>query len=170
VTKADVKEGGEGVGPLAGNEVHARFEMERGVPVFFDSVANSGDKAAGFGLQVIGTKGLIDFRIDSQPLAHLVLGSPFMPVKEPRVWTPITSAGAGLPEPIADIKEQTGQHILPAVDLLAAVRDDRPPLCSAADGRIAVEMISAVFESHRLNGQRVPWPLAERQNPLSKLS
>jgi len=31
VTKADIKEGAEGVGPLAGNEVHARYETETGV-------------------------------------------------------------------------------------------------------------------------------------------
>ena len=29
VTRADVKDGAEGVGPLAGNEVHARFDLER---------------------------------------------------------------------------------------------------------------------------------------------
>ena len=170
VTKADIKDGAEGVGPLAGNEVHARYEMESGLPVFFDSVANAGDKAAGFGLQLIGTKGIVDLRIDSQPLAQLLPGSPFLPVAEPRSWTPISSAGAGKPEPIADIKEQTGQHLLPARDLIAAVREDRPPLCSAADGRLAVEMICAVFESHRLSGQRVAWPLATRQNPFSLLA
>ena len=170
VTKADLKDGSEGVGPLAGNEVHARFEMERGVPVFFDSIANAGDKAAGFGLQLIGTKGLVDFRIDTQPVAHFVAGNPFQPTKEPRTWTPISSAGVGQPEPIADIKEQTGQHLIPAKDLIAAMRDDRQPLCSAADGRKIVEMICAVFESHRLNGQRVVWPLVNRQNPLAQLT
>ena len=170
VTKADIKDGPEGVGPLAGNEVHARYEMESGVPVFFDSVANAGDKAAGFGLQLIGTKGIVDLRVDSQPLAQLLPGNPFLPASEPRTWTPISSAGAGKPEPIADIKEQTSQHLLPAHDLIAAIREDRQPLCSATDGRLAVEMICAVFESHRLGGQRVAWPLATRQNPLLLLA
>lgn len=40
VTRADVKRGDEGVGPLAGNEVHARFEMERGCPLFFNFQPN----------------------------------------------------------------------------------------------------------------------------------
>ena len=168
-TKADVKEGAEGVGPLAGNEVHARYETERGVPVFFDSIANAGDKAAGFGLQLIGTKGVIDLRIDEQPLAHLLAGNPFDPVMEPRAWTPITSAGLGQPEPLLDVRSQTGDHLLPGRDLIAAIRDDREPLCSAADGRLVVEMICAVFESHRLGGQRVAFPLANRQNPLAQL-
>jgi predicted dehydrogenase len=169
VTKADVKDGAEGVGPLAGNEVHARYETERGVPVFFDSIANAGDRAAGFGLQLIGTKGIIDLRIDEHPVAHLLPGNPFDPVKEPRSWTPITSAGLGQPEPIADVKEQAGGHLIPGRDLIAAVREDREPLCSAADGRVTVEMICAIFESHRLGGQRVTFPLTNRQNPLAQL-
>lgn len=169
VTKADIKEGSEEVGPLAGNEVHARFEMERGIPVFFDSIANAGDKAAGFGVQLIGTKGIVDFRIDEQPVAQFLPGNPFDPVKEPKTWTPVTSAGLGQPEPITDIKDQTGQHIIPGRDLIAAIREDRQPMCSALDGRTVVEMVCAVFESHRLNGQRVAWPLTNRQNPLAQL-
>lgn len=169
VTRADVKEGAEGVGPLAGNEVHARYETERGIPVFFDSIANAGDRAAGFGLQLIGTKGIIDLRIDEQPLAHLLAGNPFDPVKEPRMWTPISSAGLGLPEPIADVRGQTGDHLLPGRDLISAIRENREPLCSASDGRQIVEMICAVFESHRLGGQRVAFPLTNRQNPLAQL-
>jgi predicted dehydrogenase len=169
-TKADVKDGAEGVGPLAGNEVHARFEMERRVPVFFDSVVNAGVKTAGFGLQLVGTKGIIDLRIDTEPLAQLLPGNPFQPVNEPRTWTPITSAGLGQPEPIADLKDQVAMHLRPARDLIAAMREDRPPICSAADGRVTVEMITAVFESHRLNGQRVTFPLTARQNPLAQLA
>lgn len=169
-TKADVKEGGEGVGPLAGNEVHARFEMESGTPVFFDSIANAGDRAAGFGVQLIGTKGIIDLRIDEHPIAHLLAGNPFDPVKEPRTWTAITSGGLGQPEPMADVKEQSGGHLIPGRDLIAAIRENREPLCSAQDGRVTVEMISAVFESHRLGGQRVAIPLTNRQNPLAQLA
>ena len=169
-TKADVKEGAEGVGLIAGNAVHARFEMERGMPVFFDSIANAGAKTSGFGLQLIGTKGIIDLRFDTDPIAHLMAGNPFQPEKEPRAWVPITSAGPGQPEPIADCKDQVSSHLLAARDLLAAIREDRAPLCSAADGRTVVEMIMAVFESHRLNGQRVTLPLASRQNPLAQIS
>ena len=89
---------------------------------------------------------------------------------EPRIWTPITSAGLGQPEPIADVKSQIGDHLRPGRDLLAAIREDREPLCSAADGRVIVEMICAVFESHRVGGARVTFPLTNRQNPLAQLS
>jgi len=169
VVKADLKDGAEGVGPLAGDEVHARFEMDRGFPFFFDSVADAGDAKAGFGLQVIGPKGVIDLRADREPLAHLIEGSPFNPTKEPRAWVPISSDGVGKPEPVATMAADLAAHLLAGRDLLAAIKEDRPPLCDGTAGAATVEMICAVFESHRLGGQRVPLPLKTRANPLTLL-
>ena len=168
-TRADVKDGAEGVGPLAGNQVHARFEMACGVPAFFDSVQNAGVKSAGFGLQLVGTEGVINLRCDQEPAAYLMAGSPFHPVPEPRTWIPISSAGPGKPEPIAGLGKLLSSHVLPGRDLIAALREDRDPLCSASAGGMIVEMITAVFESHRLGGARVPLPLKTRQNPLALL-
>lgn len=169
VTKADVKDGDEGVGPLAGNAVHARFEMERGFPAYFDSVQGAGNSAAGFGIQLIGTGGIIDLRADKEPTAHLLAGSPFQPVTDPRAWQVITSGGVGQPEPVKDIRMRVGGHHGPARDLIAAIREDRSPLCSLDDARVTVEMIMAVFGSHCLGGGRVGWPLKERGNPLASL-
>src|SRR6185503_13293420 len=64
VTKSHVKEGAEGLGPLAGNEVHARFEMERGPVAYFDSLANDGTNSEGFGLRIVGSAGVIDMKCD----------------------------------------------------------------------------------------------------------
>jgi predicted dehydrogenase len=83
-TKADVKDGAEGIGPLTGTEVHARFEMSNGVPFFFDSLKEARlkkpayDDPASFGLQVFGNEGVIDFRMDQEPFAWIQTG------KEPR--------------------------------------------------------------------------------------
>lgn len=169
LTKADVVEGAEGIGLLAGNEVHARYAMERGMPVYFDSVQNAGVKEAGFGLQIIGTKGIVDFRIDVEPLAHFLPGSPFQPMKEPRAWQPITTAGIGKPEPIADLGKNVAGHLTAAADLIAAIRENREPICHAEEARTTIEVVSAVFESHRQGGKRVSLPLVERGNPLAKL-
>jgi predicted dehydrogenase len=163
---ADVQQGAEAVGPIAGDRLHARYEMENGSVAYFDSIRSAGVPAANFGLQVIGNKGLIDFRIDVEPLAHFVAGNPFQPTKEPRPWTPISSAGIGKPEPIADLKTQVANHVLPARDLIAAIEQDRPTLCSAEDGRVTVEMITAVFASHVREGARVSIPLGSREHPL----
>ncbi len=170
MTKADIKEGDEGIGPLAGNEVHARFEMADGLPAYFDSVQNAGVKTAGFGVQIIGTEGIIDLRIDNEPLAHLLAGSPFGPNDKARTWVPITTAGLGKPEPVTDILKQVGGHVAAGRDLLAAVKENREPLCSAKDARLTMEMTMGIFESHRLNSQRVELPLKDRRHPLTRLS
>lgn len=169
VTRAEVKAGDEGIGPLAGNEVHARFELSGGLMFYFDSIKDAGVREAGFGLQIIGTKGVIDFRADKEPLAHLLPGSPFQPSAQTRQWIPITSGGVGKPEPVADLARLLSSHELAGRDLIGAVEQNRAPLCDAMQGRQTVEMISAVFESHRLGGQRVELPLKTRVNPLTLL-
>jgi predicted dehydrogenase len=167
ITKAEVKDGDEGIGALAGNEVHARFELAQGIPLFFDSVQSAGVKEAGFGLQIIGTKGVIDFRIDQEPVAHLRPGNPFQPDMQARPWLPITTAGIGKPEPIVNLGKKLSSHEAAGLDLIAAIQENRAPLCDAVQGRQTIEMICAVFESHRLNGQRVTLPLKSRVNPLT---
>ena len=169
VTRDDIRDGAEGVGPLGGNALHARWDMAGGVPAYFDSRQNAGVSAANFGLQLIGTTGLIDLRIDTHPIAHLVPGSPFQPTKDPRPWIPISSAGPGEPEPIENCATLVASHRLAARDLLAAIRENRAPLCSIHDARLTMEMILATFESHRLGGQRVAFPLTVTGNPLALL-
>ena len=169
ITKADIKEGAEGIGLLAGNEVHARYELAKGLTLYFDSIQNAGVKEAGFGLQIIGTQGIIDFRIDQEPLAHLLPGNPFDPKLGPRAWIPITTGGVGKPEPISDLGRKISSHEAAGRDLIAAIKENRLPLCDAIQSRQTIEMISAVFESHRHEGKRVRLPLASRVNPLTLL-
>ena len=40
-------------------------------------------------------------------------------------------------------------HALQIRDFVRAVREDRPPLVTGADGRAVVELFAAVYESHR---------------------
>jgi predicted dehydrogenase len=162
---SDVRQGGDAIGAIAGNELHARWETESGTPVFFDSVKRAGTPA-GFGIQFIGNNGLIDVRIDQPSLAHLCEGSPFKPTDQPRAWTPITTAGVGKPEPIANLREQIASHAIPGRDLIAAIQENREPLCGAENGRETIEMIAATFASHR-SGQRVTLPLKDREHPLN---
>ncbi len=169
VTREDVQEGDEGLAPLAGNAVHARFEMETGVPLFFDSVKDAGSKSAGFGLQLICSEAVVDLRADTEPAAHVRTGNPFRPSGVATPWIPVTSGGMGRPEPLENIQQLTAGHGLPAADLLDAIEQKRDPLCGLAAGKTSVAMISAVFESHRLGSRRVEFPLQTRVNPLTLL-
>ena len=65
--------------------------------------------------------------------------------------------------------EEVHNHVTPAKDLVQAIHENRQPLCDLTEGGITVEMICAVFESHRQNGSAVPIPLKERENALAKL-
>lgn len=162
----DLRSGDEGIGPIAGNEVHARFEMAGGIPLFFDSIKDRGDKDAGFGLQIIGTTGVIDFRIDTAPLAQIRRGNPHHPTAQGQPWQPISSAGIGQPEPLPQLASRLASHQVCGEDLVDAILGQRQPLCSAAEGRTTVEMICSIFESHRQNGARISWPLKNRDHPL----
>lgn len=166
VGREDVFDGAEGIGPLAGDEIHARFDLEKGFPLYFDSIKDAGVAAAGFGFSIVGSEGVIDFRADEEPAFHIVQGSTSPLVRRELAWLPVTSGGIGVPEPIADVNGLVMNHILPARDLLASIAEGREPLCSARDGALTVEMICSVFDSHRQGGGRVELPLSARGNPL----
>jgi predicted dehydrogenase len=168
-TKDHIIDGSEGIGALAGNAAHARFEMEDGRPLFFDSVQGAGAKETGFGLQIIGTQGVIDLRIDKEPLIFVRLGSPFDPQQPSQPWQIITSEGIQEKEPIAGLGSYLSSHVAAGEDLIAAIEENRAPLCDAVAGRTTIEMVCAVLESHRHGGQRTALPLKTRVNPLTLL-
>jgi predicted dehydrogenase len=165
-TKADITPGAEGLGPLLGDEIHASFRMERGMMAHFSSVRLAGEKSAGFGVQVIGSKGVIDLRMDTDPTAQILRQSVLSPVKSPLEWQAISTAGVGIPEPDAEAFQRVNNHRTPAMDLRDAIRDKRAPLCSAEDGRTVMEMTFGVFASHVQGGRIIPLPLKERGHPL----
>jgi predicted dehydrogenase len=169
VVKEDVAEGPEGLGPLAGNEVHARYEMSKGVIATFDSIANDGTENAGFGVQLIGSKGIVSIQADRDPVAHFVPGNPFQPTREARPWIPITTAGVGVAEADPALVREVEEHVVAIRDLIAACDEGRAPRCDAGAGAATVEMICAVFESHRQGARAVGFPLEERENALLRL-
>ncbi|MEO8494672.1 MAG: Gfo/Idh/MocA family oxidoreductase, partial [Planctomycetota bacterium] len=59
VTKEDVAEGAEGIGPLAGDSLTAMYGMDNGVTAYFASTRNMGIKSR-FGLQIFGSEGIIE--------------------------------------------------------------------------------------------------------------
>ena len=168
VTAADVHEGPEGIGPLAGDSVHAMYRLENGVTAYFDSTRNGAGSPTRFGLQIFGSKGVLQmFNTGHIPDVYFLPDSSWSPGRSGVDWIPVTSAGVGKPEPLPN-GGLHGGNLLAVRDLIACVEEDRQPLTSIYAARTATEMIVAVFESHRL-GKRVEFPLANRQNPLTML-
>src|SRR2546421_740325 len=84
----------------------------------------------------------------------------------PRIAT-CARAGLGRPERLRDGGLGVGNQWI-AKALIEAIEKARQPLGSMYDGGAALEMIGAVYESHRLRG-RVGLPLKNRQHPLTML-
>lgn len=169
IQKEDVVEGPEGIGPLAGDNVHAMYRLKSGAVGYFDSVRDGLGRPNRFGIQIYGTKGVVQL-FDPGHLPDMFYlpdsswGQGRSKVKE---WIPITSAGVGKPE-VLENRRVEGGNVLAVKDLIAAVEEDRQPQSSIDEARTAMEMIFAVFESQRL-GTAVPIPLANRENPLAML-
>ncbi len=108
-------------------------------------------------------------QLTTGPLAatYLLEDPSWFPGRSKVAWQEITSAGIGKPEPLKDGGVVMG-NVWIVQDLMEAIEKDRQPLGSAYDGRAALEMILAVYESHRAGGP-VELPLKNRQHPLTLL-
>ncbi len=166
VTKADVSEGNEGIGPLAGDTIHATYALPQGVAGYFSSVRGAGTNPSRFGIQIFGSGGVLEV-LSGHPAECWLLQDPaWSPGRSGKSWVKVSSGGVGQPETLP----ATGLHggnVLAVNDLLDCIeKPDQQPRCSMYDGRWTVEMISAVFDSQRLQ-RTVTLPLENRQGPLT---
>ncbi len=167
VTRDDVKEGAEGIGPLAGDNIQARFTFPGGVFGHFASRRSMGGKPSRFALQVFGSKGVIEMVSGYLKPAYILRDSSWSPRRSGKSWEAITSAGIGKPETRSDGNYEGG-HIAAITDLMKSIEQQQVTRCSAEDCRGIVEMTAAIFESHRLD-RPVDMPLKTRVNPLTLL-
>jgi predicted dehydrogenase len=166
IAKKHVHKGNEGIGPLAGDTVHAIYGMPNSVTAFFASRRNAGGNPSRFGLQIFGSQGVIEILTGYLPEAYLLPDPSWSPGRSGGKWISISSAGVGKPETLTG-DNHTGNEVA-CRDLISAVEQDRLPECNMLEGRMTVEMIASVFESCRLGGP-VTIPLANRKNALSLL-
>jgi predicted dehydrogenase len=167
MTRADVRDGNEGIGPLAGNHITAMYGFDRGVIGHFASVRTT--RAAGesdrFGLTIHGSRGVIQLTTGSLPPAYFLADPGWFPGRSRANWQEITSNGSGKEETLKD--GGLGQaNVWIVRDLMDAIERDRQPRGSVYDARAALEMILAVYDSQRL-GRTVELPLVNRRHPLT---
>lgn len=164
ITRSDVVEGNEGIGPLAGDAVRAMYGMSLGVTASFQSYRGLAGKSSRFGIQIYGSAGILEIATGYLPNVQYLDDPGWCPGRSNAAWQSVSSAGIGLPEPITNEKEFGGNHAAVA-DLIEAIEEDRQPLCGMYDARKAIEMIIACYASAKTNAA-VTFPLAERDNPL----
>jgi predicted dehydrogenase len=168
VTKSEVVTGAEGIGPLAGDNVQARYSFPGGAYGHFASRRAMAGSPWRFAIQVFGSKGIIEMESGYLAKAYILRDSSWSPGRSGKSWEPITSAGVGKPEPRTDGTYEGG-HVAAINDLIDSVKHNRPTKCSAEDCRSIIEMIAAVFESHRVGGP-IELPMTTRVNPLTLMT
>ncbi len=167
VTKNQVRDGAEGIGPLAGDEIHAMYRFGGTTTGYFSTERARHGAAARFGLQIFASKGILTMTTSALPQVGFVEDPAWQPGYSKTPWKKITSAGIDKPETLSDAGQSLGNRLI-ALDLIRAIETDSQPKGSMYDGRAALEMILAVYESHRLNAP-VELPLKNRKHPLSFL-
>lgn len=161
ITQADAVPGPEGIGPMAGDAIAAMFGLGGGPTGYFSSVREAGLKQPNFGLTIVGTKGAIHIRPDHIPVAYL-REAPLWRIDKPHPWKPIGAEGVVESLPSLTDAERSVERAnwvrRAAVDLLAAIAEDREPETGMFAGRTTVEMTAAIYAS-ALSGRRIDWPL-----------
>jgi len=165
--KGDVVEGREGLGPLVGDHIQAQFQFGQGVAGYFASRRGQGGSPSRFARQIYGSKGVIDYPSGYLPAVTFLPDPGWAPGRGNSKWLRVTSQGVDKPETEPGGNAQG--NVVAVRDLLQAIREHRQPLCNVYEGRQTVEMILAVFESHR-QSKPVALPLEMRdKHPLTLL-
>jgi predicted dehydrogenase len=173
VNSDDVYEGAEEIGPIAGNEIGAYITFQNGIVGHFESRQGfSDDKkdfTRSFGLEIHGTKGIISIRNSPEGELYLYPHGIWIPDEAHAKWERIH-----LPDWERGPDGKPNNHMamcneIIARQLISAIENDRDVEIAptGADARAAVEMIMAIFESHRRKS-RIELPLKNRENPFAE--
>jgi predicted dehydrogenase len=162
VTKQHVREGNEGIGLIAGDEIHAAYRFANGIMGYFSTRRSRDGAGARYGIQVFGTKGVLAMTMSALPTVRLLESPTWTPEANSPGWTVFASTT----ESELD-KEALGNRLI-AEDLIRAIETDTATKCGPRDGRWTLEMIMGAYESHRLN-KPVTLPLENRRHPLGLL-
>lgn len=168
VVAGDVRAGAEGIGPLAGDEMQAMYRFDGPATGYFSTDRARHGAAERYGLHVYGSRGILTMTAGAVPEIWFVEDPSWQPGRSKAPWKRISTVGIDRPEPLSDPDHRFGNRLI-ATDLIRAIETDTQPQGGMYDGRAALEMILAVYESHRLNAP-VSLPLQNRKHPLSLLT
>lgn len=166
-TIVDAKESSsDKVGPVVGDDIFASFAMDSGVNVTFRSRVGL-EKAVGpFGMEIIGSRGIVRLLSGFAPVISLLTDPNRAPTTRTENWKDWT--GGVDPATEATFEGLTGydaSHRRVVRDWLQAITENREPLGSGERAMKAIEMAHGVFQAG-ITGQRVEFPLVKRTHPL----
>ena len=169
-TIEDKRRPGEPVGPVAGDALAASYGFAQGVHATFHSRANvSRAGRSPYGLLLQCEEATVNIRSGE---VYVYPSSVIVPDSAERHWDKVWVEDWHFypdhrPREMRD-RLLRGNKIL-VTDLLRAIEEDRSPMSSGHDARMALEMIQGIYASHFAGGARQAIPLQDRKHPLGKL-
>lgn len=172
LNSSHVRQGAEGIGPLAGDRVDAMFGFAKSPVVgYFASSRpkDAADRNRRFSFFIYGTKGVIEIQHGWLAPTFWLNDATWTTASGKSSWKKITSAGVDQPETLTSKGGLHEANRLIVQDLMKSIETDTQPKCSVYDGRAALEMILAVYASASANNM-VTLPLPDRSaHPLKRL-
>jgi len=142
-------------GFVAGDNAPSYFYFRNGV---YAMVHSFGD----FGLELIGTKGRMILKEGYHPNPYPCLFAIW--TSDNPSWQPITTESNELIDPW----RLKPAYVRMVQEMIDCIEEDREHYSNGKEGRAALELIMAVYESQR-TGARVKLPLINRINPLKQM-
>jgi predicted dehydrogenase len=146
----------EPVGPVAGDCINSYFAFKNGVSGFFESRRDQAGSGR-YGMEIVGSEGIFSLRGDVANRLMVYPHPVLLPSNPDQEWEAID----------LDQTPFSSGNELAIRDLIDAIENDRKPISAAEDAVAALEMILGAYES-QLSGQRVPFPITNREHPLSR--
>jgi hypothetical protein len=163
ITVRDAHAATENIGPVAGDDIVAQFTFPNGVNASFTSRARNRAVAEHWNMEFIGTKGTVKILMDIAPRVYALKGGSWTAQGKTNEWRPLDNDPTlGLTASEMSVV-RANQRVVD--DWLAAIMENRDPICSGYAGMKALEMAMAVFAAG-LARQRVEFPLKNRSHPL----
>jgi predicted dehydrogenase len=164
VTARNVRSATEGIGPILGDDIEAQFAFPRGVTGSFTSRGKARQILGDWGLHLVGSKGVIRVLTGVVPGVYLRQTAESSANGRADQWRPL--------EDDPTLNWSADQRAFPNAnrrlldDWLAAMDEDREPICSGYNAMKAIEFCMGVFEAGLSRG-RVTFPLKNRKHPLA---
>lgn len=168
LSAADVKPGGEQVGPIGGNNLTGYYSFPGGAAGTFESYVSRGSGRI-MGLWFEGTEGTLTLHGGFAKQAYLCKTPQWTPELGPGAWERIRlpewdHGMDGHPRSEAELLNTANRRMIEG--LIRSIEEGVPHFSSGEDARWAMEMYLSLPESQRTNA-RIPLPMKERRNPWS---
>lgn len=155
----------EDLGPLLGDSIHAAFYTESGVHVSYVSDRRLHYLYGPWGLEFIGTLGIMRLFAGQPPtLSLLIEDNPASPERS-AYWETWPKGEGDYHASVDGLSGNDAANRLVVHDWLAAIAEDRAPICSGENAMKALEVVHSVWWAGATM-KRAYFPLTNRLHPL----